>query len=394
MSTVTGSMEGNKLKLNLSGEIDSANAGETGLQIDKLFEAGRPSKIEINCGDLTYISSAGLRVLLNLRKQCPDMILENVGSDVYEIFDMTGFTEMMTVRRAQRTISVEGCEVLGSGFNGEVCRIAPDTIVKVYFDKNGLEKIHRELKLSRKAFVLGIPTAIPYDIVKIKEGGYGAVFELIDARTYADAFRKGEPPLDELIRESVDLLRLIHSTRTRDELIPDMRKTASAWANDAKEYLDAPLYEKLKLMMDAMPEDRHLLHGDFHFKNIMLQGKESVLIDMDHLCCGSPVFELANMFTAYCGYREISPEESMEFFGMPLEVTSRIWEKSEALYLKDKTPEEAERIGKQIRLLGYAHELARNIRRPGIEPEERKKRIRHFAEKLADLIPQVERLEF
>ena len=84
----------------------------------------------------------------------------------------------------------------------------------------------------------------------------------------------------------------------------------------------------------------------------------------------------------------------MEFFGMPLEVTSRIWEKSEALYLKDKTPEEAERIGKQIRLLGYTHELARNIRRPGIEPEERKKRIRHFAEKLADLIPQVERLEF
>ena len=234
MSTVTGSMDGNILKLKLSGEIDSTNARAISDRIDKLFEDGKPSKIEIDCADLAYISSAGLRVLLNLRKQCPDIILENVGTDVYEIFDMTGFTEMMTVRRAQRTISVKGCEVLGSGFNGEVCRIAPDTIVKVYFDRNGLEKIHRELRLSRKAFVLGIPTAIPYDIVQIKEGGYGAVFELLDARTYADACRKGEPPLDELVRESIALLRLIHSTHTRDDLIPDMRKTAAGWVRESR----------------------------------------------------------------------------------------------------------------------------------------------------------------
>ena len=51
---------------------------------------------------LEYISSAGLRVILRLRKQEPELAIVNASPEVYEIFEMTGFTEMMPVSRAYR----------------------------------------------------------------------------------------------------------------------------------------------------------------------------------------------------------------------------------------------------------------------------------------------------
>ena len=57
--------------------------------------------------------------------------------------------------------------------------IDPDTIVKVYLNPDALPEIHRERELARLAFVAGVPTAIPYDVVRIEGGGYGSVFELV-----------------------------------------------------------------------------------------------------------------------------------------------------------------------------------------------------------------------
>ena len=53
--------------------------------------------------------------------------------------------------------------MLGEGANGKVYRYDSDTIVKVYKDSVSLEDIKRERELARTAFILGIPTAIPYD---------------------------------------------------------------------------------------------------------------------------------------------------------------------------------------------------------------------------------------
>ena len=80
--------------------------------------------------------------------------------------------------------AAEGCEVIGEGANGIVYRTDPDTIVKVYKNHDALEEIHNERELARKAFVLGIPTAIPYDVVRVGEG-YGSVFELLNAKSFA-----------------------------------------------------------------------------------------------------------------------------------------------------------------------------------------------------------------
>ena len=57
---------------------------------------------------------------------------------------MTGFAEMIEIRKAYRTVSVNGCEVIGAGANGKVYRIDPDTIIKVYRNPDALPEIRPE----------------------------------------------------------------------------------------------------------------------------------------------------------------------------------------------------------------------------------------------------------
>ena len=74
--------------------------------------------------------------------------------------------------------------MIGEGANGKVYRVDRDTIVKVYRKPDAIQEIQRERELARTAFVAGVPTAIPYDVVRIREGGYGSVFELLDATSF------------------------------------------------------------------------------------------------------------------------------------------------------------------------------------------------------------------
>ena len=113
------------LVIGLSGHIDSGNAPAVEEEITAA-DSGNEGNVIIDAEKLEYISSAGLRILLRLKKKHPDLKVINVSNEVYEIFDMTGFSEMMEVQKGYRTLSMEGCEIIGQGANGTVYRLDPD----------------------------------------------------------------------------------------------------------------------------------------------------------------------------------------------------------------------------------------------------------------------------
>ena len=382
------------LTIGLHGHIDSVNAAEVEKEVTEIREANQGLPVELDCEDLQYISSAGLRVILRLKKAVGDVKLINVTPQVYEVLDMTGFTEMMDVRKAYRVLSVEGCEVIGQGANGKVYRIDQDTIVKVYFNPDALPEIHRERELARAAFVLGVPTAIPYDVVRIEGGGFGSVFELLNAKSFAKLLISGEKSVDEVAAMSIDLLKLIHGTLVRPGVMPDMKAVALDWADFLKDYLPQDQYEKLHDLVAAVPEDRHMMHGDYHIKNIMLQNGETLLIDMDTLCCGHPVFELASMFNAYCGYSELDNSVSQSFLGIPHETAVEFWNKSLRLYLDGADEEKVREVEEKAQIVGYTRIMRRRIRRNGFATEEGRREIENCAKHLADLLPRVDTLLF
>ena len=117
--------------LSLSGRIDSSNAfSEEERLIDELDNY--EGNVVIDAGGLKYISSAGLRIILKIKKLYSDTKIINCNSEVYEIFEMTGFTQMMDIKKGYKEISIEDCEIIDEGAYGIIYRIDNDTVVKVY----------------------------------------------------------------------------------------------------------------------------------------------------------------------------------------------------------------------------------------------------------------------
>lgn len=378
--------------LRLYGRISSTNATETEKEIETLRAEQPEGSMVIDMQELEYISSAGLRIILRLIKSEPEIKIINAKPEVYEIFEMTGFTELIDVQKAYRVISVEGCEVIGQGANGLVYRLDPDTIIKVYQNPDSLPDIHRERELARTAFILGIPTAIPYDVVRVGDG-YGSVFELLNATSFAKLFARQPENFEAHLKMYVDLLKKIHGTSVKPGDMPDMQKRAVEWVEDLADYLPTEQYEKLYEMMKAIPYTEKMLHGDYHVKNVMLQNDEVLLIDMDTLCVGHPIFELASMFCAYVGFGEVDDKEVSEFLGIPIETATRIWEESMNLYFDDRSPEEIQEIIKKARIVGYTR-LVRRTRKRFDTDAGKQEFLEVITKHLLELIEQVDSLYY
>ncbi|MBQ6672982.1 MAG: STAS domain-containing protein [Spirochaetales bacterium] len=379
-------------KLVLSGRIDSANAPELEAQLNEILANNSFTSLEVDCENLKYISSAGLRLILKLRKACAGTEITNVCPEVCDIFQMTGFTEMMEVHKAFKVVSIEGCEVIGQGANGKVYRIDPETIVKAYINQDSLPDIKRERELARKAFVMGVPTAISYDVVRLKEGGYGSVFELLQATGLNKILASGEKSLDEVARMSINLLKIIHSCEVEPGSLPDMKQEVLSWVEFDRHYLPEDQYGKLLNLVSAIPDDNHLLHGDYHMKNVLYQDGECLLIDMDTLCHGNPVFELAQMYNGYCGFSYLDHNISMKFYGVSHEIVSAFWKKSLSLYLGTDDEKKIAEVEKKAMVIGFTRILRRAVRKMKPGSEEQTATMENARKILAQLLEEVDSL--
>ena len=237
---------------------------------------------------------------------------------------MTGFTEILKVEKRYREISVEGCEVIGTGFYGTVYRVDPETIVKVYQTPDSLPIIQNEQKLAKRAFVNGVPTAISYDIVKVGDM-YGSVFELLNADTFNDLLIREPERFDEILRIYADFLKTVHSAEMDDDTLPMARDIFIGYFDVISDYLPEEQCIRLKELILALPYDHHVVHGDFQMKNVMLVGDEPMLIDMDTLCTGQPLFDLQALYVTYILFSEDDPENLEKFLGIRNDWGEPIW---------------------------------------------------------------------
>lgn len=344
------------------GNIDTTNAEAVGKQIEEI-RAGHPEgKLVLDLDELKYISSAGLRQILKLKKKENDLRIINCSSEIYEIFEMTGFSEMMDIEKGYRKISVEGCEKIGEGSNGIVYRLNEDTIIKVYKNSDALDDIKRERELAKKALVLGINTAIPFDVVRVGDK-YGSVFELLSSKSITKWIISDPEHKDKYIRIFADLLKEIHSTTVKDGMLPDARKTAIGWAEWLKGHIPDDTYEKLHSLMEGIPETDHMIHGDYHTNNVHYDNDEAILIDMDTLSVGDPILEFASIFLAYRGYGELDHTQVEEFLKLDWDTANYILDKLIEMYFDDKDEKYREKVMDKAKVIGYTRMLRRTIKR-------------------------------
>ena len=388
---VTYRLDKDILYIAIEGRIDATNAAEAEEKIFNIKNENPDKHTVIDADKLEYISSAGLRVILRLRKEEPKLAIINVAPDVYEVFDMTGFTDMVTVEKAYQRMSVEGCEFIAKGANGAVYRYNDETILKTYFAKDALPEIKQERENARKAFVLGINTAIPYGIVRVGDG-YGTVTELLNATSVTKLIRNNPDDMSEAAKYYIDMLKNIHSIEVEDGEVPDMKETALDWVDFVAPHLPKEQGEKLRDLVEAVPKQNTLMHGDYHTNNIMVQNGEPLLIDMDTLCMGHPVFELGSMFNAFVGYAEHDHQNMMDFFGYSFETAGKFWNMALKMYLGTEDEAVCRSIAEKAMVVGYTRMLRRALRRP--EEAESPVKIARCKEMLAELLGRVDTLVF
>ena len=388
---VTYRIDKDILYIAIEGRIDASNAADAEEKIFKIKNDNPEKHTVLDADKLEYISSAGLRVILRLRKEEPKLAIINVASDVYEIFDMTGFTDMVTVEKAYQRMSVEGCEFIAKGANGAVYRYDDETILKTYFAKDALPEIKQERENARKAFVLGINTAIPYGIVRVDDG-YGTVTELLSATSVTKLIRQNPDDMTQAAKYYIDMLKSIHSIEVEDGEVPDMKETALSWADFVANHIPEEQGKKLRALVEAVPKQNTLMHGDYHTNNIMVQNGEPLLIDMDTLCMGHPVFELGSMFNAFIGYSELDHQVTMDFFGYTHEAAEKFWDMSLKMYLGTEDEEVCKSVAEKAMIIGYTRMLRRAVRRPNEADSPAK--IARCKEMLEVLLNKVDTLVF
>lgn len=88
-----------KIILEIAGRIDAANSSQ--LQNGILLAFQKMKHVELDFGQVAYIASAGLRALMIGQKTAAakegEMTLRNVGEMVMEVFEMTGFCDILNI---------------------------------------------------------------------------------------------------------------------------------------------------------------------------------------------------------------------------------------------------------------------------------------------------------
>lgn len=343
-------LEKDVLTIYIEGELNSVNSESVGEEIDKIIQDKTFKSLVLDFDRVSYISSAGLRIVLKLKQRYDDFSVINASLEVYDVFQMTGFTSMMSIKKALRKIDLTGAEIIGDGFFSTVYRLNKDTIVKVFNRTSDSEQIERELRLAKEAFVLGVPTAISFDVVKVGDK-MGVCFEMLDCMSLKNALLSQKGKYKEYVEKYASLLKKINTTECFNPLIPDIKEKSLNKIEAIKPYLEEKYYLKAKALMESIPDRKTFVHGDCHFKNIMVQGDDLLLIDMDTLSVGHPIFELAAIYAPYCAFNEDDPGNSERFFGITDEEGKKLYNDTLNYYFGKDDPV----IKDKIKLVGYIH---------------------------------------
>ncbi len=362
-----------KLEIKLEGRIDTNNAPDVEQEIMNALDSNAGKEPVFDAENLEYISSAGLRVLMKIRKKLNKPVdVINVSRDVYDIFETTGFTDLLNVKKAYRKISIDGLQLLGQGMTGNVYRMDDETVLKVFHPNISFDLlISKENKKAKNAFVYGVPTAIPYDIVKVGDC-YGIVYEMIKSKDLATVMSEDKSKIEEYMTMFAKTVRQMHSIHVEAGKLDDL-KTASIQAlGYFKSVMTDEEIQKVKSVYENIPDSNVFIHGDCHMGNAMLQDGELMFIDLSSGGMGHPIFDMVSMYSIY----ERADNDKARAASPMLRLFSsdeikKMWDVFIHTYFEGKDDEFIKEAEKQIALFSVTRRLFMYVALPGsLTPEQ------------------------
>ena len=297
---ITSNFNDGQLTIAISGRVDAAEAQNLQQEALALVDGRREiNSIVVDASQMTFISSLGLRVMLTLKKKVDDLRIIGVNADVYNVFSITGFHKIITVEKALPSVSVEGCPLVNG--RKDVYQLTEDTVLKVFPEGTTKADVDKEVAMAKEAFVLGVPTAMAFDIVMV-DGRYALEYEST-APMAIDAI-----PLGTLVR-NLHELKVDPEEGTFAPGVVMLKKRIEA----LEPYLGEDAVSKLLQMIKVLPDATALLHGNLTLDCIMKQNEEPIFTNMGGVCFGHPVLDLSRLYASF------TEEQKGEYFDMLLD---------------------------------------------------------------------------
>lgn len=335
-----------RLTLALCGRLDATSAPtlEAALQLEGIRE------LVMDLQACDFISSAGLRGVLKAIKETArinaSLVLVGAQPNVMSVLEVTGLTRLVTVKPKAREISIEGLEFISAGMCGQCFRIDRETIVKLYNEGVEPRIAEQEKEFAKAAFVMGIPTAISYDVVSCGNRT-GVVYEMLDAQLFSQLIRDDPQAVDAHAKTLADVARMIHTTPGDPALFPDIKHRLRG-AIRQMDFLSAPQIDILLGKLESIPDADTCVHFDLHTSNIMMREGEPVLIDMGDMSIGSYLFDVGLLCCIY-GLPELGSSEVVT--KIPNDTGAKLWQGFIKYYFADKPPEEFEFFQRNMHFL-------------------------------------------
>lgn len=282
---IKSSFDNGTLTISIIGYIDSSVANELPDKLNAAIDKHRNeiTELVLDADEMTFISSLGLRSILQLKKQWTEMSVINCSPDVYNVFKMTGFTRFLNVTKALPHISKEELQPV-KGIDG-VFQLSDETMVKVFPRDATLEDVEREMQITREMFIRGVPIVMTFEVVRVGNS-YGLVFENV-VRKDIDAAMLGE------------LLSSFHQhiIEPDEKLSPAIEREKDMIREKASQAGDEMVSMMLKVL-STIPDGSALVHGELSLSKVAFyqEGNTPVVTDMSHICFGNPLIDLIKLY--------------------------------------------------------------------------------------------------
>jgi uncharacterized protein (TIGR02172 family) len=292
------------LRLRLAGPLDQA----TSPRVRERLPAAAAGTLEIDLAACSFISSAGLRLLLEIHKSFQSsgnlFRLVNVPLSIENILETTGLSQLLSFSRARREISIDGREMMAAGTCGECYRLDEESVVKLYYAGISADLVEREKQFAREAFILGVPTAISYEIVQCGDR-LGVIYEMLEAKLFSEIIRNDLQNLESHAKTLAAAARTIHSARDSQSVFPEAKTHFRRSMHQLADDFPPEDIEHLRHRLDHIPDTDECVHLDLHTSNIMIRDGQPLIIDMGEFSVGSFLFDLGQWCTIY-GYPELN----------------------------------------------------------------------------------------
>ena len=88
-----------ELVVEINENLDTSSVDRIGEEIISIVDENKAESLTLDVKNMEYISSAGLRLLIRIKKGGVDLKVINSSKDVYDIFHITGFTDMFDIEK-------------------------------------------------------------------------------------------------------------------------------------------------------------------------------------------------------------------------------------------------------------------------------------------------------